>query len=369
VAVVLASPLHGSFAAEVSELVRRTVGEVAPGAVGKVPLIIHATGGTTWDAVELATRTGAKAAVLVGFGEHNSFASALHTRAELEAMGIPAVVFHCPTYAQCEDTLKKAKRVADAASALLGAKALLIGRETAQAAVARQRFQWDVEVVSIEDFEKAVEAAPPDSTALKTFGDEKVAKITATLRSLAAGRDLAAIQCFPYLVRNKVTPCLALALLNAEGYTVACEGDLAAGFAMLMSRRLTGRPGWIANVVYAKGRQAAFAHCTISLDMVKSWRTMPHFESGYPYGLSGELVEDVYTAVSLSPKIDKIAVGVAKVLKSGNFMERACRTQALVEIGDVAAKAPANHHVFIPGDVAEEVKAVAKLLKLEVVEY
>jgi len=37
-AVVLASPLHGSFAAEVLELVRRTVGEAAPGAVGKVPL-------------------------------------------------------------------------------------------------------------------------------------------------------------------------------------------------------------------------------------------------------------------------------------------------------------------------------------------
>jgi len=176
-------------------------------------------------------------------------------------------------------------------------------------------------------------------------------------------------ECFPYLSSINVTSCLALALLNAEGRTVACEGDLAAGFAMLMSRRLTGRPGWIANVVYAKGRQAAFAHCTISLDMVKSWRTMPHFESGYPHGLSGELAEDVYTAVSLSPRMDKVAVGVAKVLKSGNFMERACRTQALVEIGDVAARAPANHHVFIPGDVAEEVKVVAKLLKLEVVEY
>jgi len=67
--------------------------------------------------------------------------------------------------------------------------------------------------------------------------------------------------------------------------------------------------------------------------------------------------------------MDKIAIGVAKVLKSGNFIERACRTQALVEVGDVAAKAPANHHVFIPGDVAEEVKTVAKLLRLEIVEY
>jgi len=174
---------------------------------------------------------------------------------------------------------------------------------------------------------------------------------------------------FPLSREKQGDPCLALVLLNAEGYTVACEGDLAAGFAMLMSRRLTGRPGWIANVVYAKGRQTAFAHCTISLDMVKSWRIMPHFESGYPHGLSGELAENVYTAVSLSPKMDKIAVGVAKVLKSGGFMERSCRTQALVEIGDVADRAPANHHVLIPGDVTEEVKVAAKLLKLEVVEY
>jgi L-fucose isomerase-like protein len=34
---------------------------------------------------------------------------------------------------------------------------------------------------------------------------------------------------------------------------VACEGDLLAGLAMLLARRLTGYSGWIANAVYGRG--------------------------------------------------------------------------------------------------------------------
>ncbi|MFZ8837880.1 MAG: hypothetical protein ACO2PM_02910 [Pyrobaculum sp.] len=43
--------------------------------------MIHATGGTTAAALELVKASGVRGAVLVGFGEHNSMASALHTKA------------------------------------------------------------------------------------------------------------------------------------------------------------------------------------------------------------------------------------------------------------------------------------------------
>ncbi|MEM1598212.1 MAG: fucose isomerase [Pyrobaculum sp.] len=371
-AYVFASPIHGTeYISEVLEAVGKSVGLRREGPPPKVPLVVHATGGTTWNVVDFVVRGGARGAVLVGFGEHNSLASALHTRAELESLGVPSIVFHCTSFRDCGAVLQKAKAVADAASLLLGARAVLIGRATAQVEAAR-RLGWTVEVVPLEEFEKAVDAADPDEDALKLFNDVKVAKITSALRKYAEGRDLAAIQCFPYLIKHKVTPCLALALLNSRGSTVACEGDLAAGFAMLLSRRLSGYSGWISNVVHAAGGEAAFAHCTISLDMAKSWRLMPHFESGYPHGLAAELAHDVYTVVSVSPRLDAIAVGKAAVRKSGNFMKDACRTQALVDFGkevDIPAKAPANHHVFIPGDHVEEVKAVAKLLNMRLVEY
>ncbi|MEM1903419.1 MAG: fucose isomerase, partial [Pyrobaculum sp.] len=330
----------------------------------KVPLIVHGSGGTTWDVVSFIKESGAAGAVLVGFGEHNSYAAALHTKAELETEGVPAVVYHCPTLSECVEVLKKAKAVADAASSMFYKKALLIGRHTPQVEAARERFHWDVEVMPLEKFEEFVAASGEDPEAKSLSGSVQLAKLTEALRRLAHGRDLVAIQCFPYLMRNKVTPCLAVALLNRESIIV-CEGDLSAAFAMALSKKLSKYSGWVANVVYRRGAQAAFAHCTISLDMVKSWALMPHFESGYPVGVAGELAHDVYTIVSASPRLDKLAVGRAKVLKSGNFIKDACRTQALVEFEkevDLEKIAPANHHVFIPGDYVEEIESIAKLL-------
>jgi L-fucose isomerase and related proteins len=136
---------------------------------------------------------------------------------------------------------------------------------------------------------------------------------------------------------------------------VACEGDLLASLAMLLARRLTGCNGWIANAVYGRGDEAVFAHCTVSLDMVKSWRLMPHFESGLPCGLAGELAHQLYTAVSISPRFDKAAVGRARLERGGNLLQHTCRTQAAFRFEravKLEAEAPANHHVFMPGDVA-----------------
>ena len=375
-AYLLASELHSpQHVAEVETYVKPYVGAFrnprAP-APEKFPLVIHATGGTTAAALELVKASGARGAVLVGFGENNSFASALHAKAELEALGLSVVVYHCPSYRNCGDVLVKAKRVAEAASALIGARAVLIGAETHQVETVRRRFGWSVEVVPLTAFEAAVAEAEPDEEAKAQFGDVKVAKIVTALRRLGEGADLVAVQCFPFLMRNKVTPCLALALLNARGRTVACEGDLSAGFAMLLSRRLTGYSGWIANVVHSRGDEAVFAHCTVSLDMVKSWRVMPHFESGLPHGLSGELTPGPYTVVAVSPRFDKAAVGRARLEKAGNFLQNACRTQAAFRFEravKLEAEAPANHHVFMPGDVADEAADVLRLLAISVTRY
>mgnify|MGYP001772763062 FL=1 len=374
-AYFLYSPIHGEdFVKDVKSSVVSAVGQLKEvGECGpSFPLIIHATGGTTATALELVERCKARGAVLVGFGEHNSFASALHTRAELEARGLPAVAFHCPSYRNCREALTKARRVANTASSLIGAKAVLIGAETAQARILRERFGWSIRVVPLEEFEKLVDSSEPDREALALFGDERVAKIAAALSQYAAGADVVAIQCFPFLMKRRYTPCLSVAVLNSRGETVACEGDLASGFLMLMARGLTGSSGWIANVVKYTGDEGVFAHCTIALNMAKSWRVMPHFESGYPHGLSAELKEAVYTAVSISPRFNKAALGRAEVVRSGNFLQEACRTQAQVRFRravKLEEEAPANHHVFIPGDVVDEAEAVLRLLAIPTSRY
>lgn len=126
----------------------------------------------------------------------------------------------------------------------------------------------------------------------------------------------------------------------------------------------------MANVAGTSGGKALFAHCTIALNMARGWRKMPHFETGRPYGLAAELSHSAYTAVAIGPRLDKASLGVVEVVKSGNFEERACRTQALVKIGgNFLELAAANHHVFIPGDVAGEVETVLRLLGIRVVRY
>ncbi|ABL88483.1 conserved hypothetical protein [Pyrobaculum islandicum DSM 4184] len=374
-AYFLASAVHGvDYVAEVERYVARYVSLKNPERPEgeRFPVIIHGTGGTTAQALELVEKAGARGAVLVGFGEYNSFASALHTKAELEASGRTAVVYHCPSYAECGPVLAKAVRVSAAASSLIGVKAVLIGSKTRQADIVRERFGWHVEVVSLADFESAAANSEPDGEALSLFKDERVAKVAAALRKLASGADLIAIQCFPFLIKARYTPCPALALLNAKGSTVACEGDLSAGFAMLLLRRLAGESSWIANVVESRGERATFAHCTVSLDLVERWWTMPHFESGLPYGIAGELRRGVYTTVSISPGFEKAVVGRVYVERSGNYLQSACRTQATVRFGRpvrLEAEAPANHHVFAPGDVAAEAVDVLKLLSISTVIY
>ncbi|WP_243681025.1 hypothetical protein [Vulcanisaeta souniana] len=106
------------------------------------------------------------------------------------------------------------------------------------------------------------------------------------MRSLYGKYDALAINCFPYLVKHRVTPCLALARLNEEGGLIAaCEADLRALFSMIIARELTGYSGWIANTNRIEGSRVTMAHCTIALNMVSNARAVTHFESGFSYGL------------------------------------------------------------------------------------
>ena len=61
-----------------------------------------------------------------------------------------------------------------------------------------------------------------------------------------------------------------------------------------------------------------------------------------------------------------------EVVRSGNFSQEVYRTQAHVRFGravKLEEEAPANHHVFIPGDVVDEAEAVLRLLGIPATRY
>ena len=382
VAVAFYSPVHGEEYVErrfrdAARHLPEVLGpfksaDEAPEVRAKALLAVTLTGGTGVAVAEYARRLGVRSVVTLGFPEHNSAASSLSARSYLEAEGVRVWPVHCAPGEDCGEVAARARGIARAVALLTEPRVLLIGRRTAQADRFSAKFGGVVDVMDLDKFAEVVEGSEPDPEFISVFGVEEAAKIYAAFKSLG-GYDGKAIACFPYILKYGVTPCLALALANAKGDVVACEGDLQALAGMLVSKGLTGYSGWIANAVYAKGAEAFFAHCTAALNMAKSWRLMPHFETGRPYGLAASLAEGRYTAVSFGPAFDKLAVGVFDAVESGNLVDWACRTQLrakpLFDGRRLFEAAPANHHVFIPGDRREEVRAVAYLLGVGLLEY
>ena len=111
------------------------------------------------------------------------------------------------------------------------------------------------------------------------------------------------IRCFDILKKYKNTACLALALLNEEGITAGCEGDVPSLITMHLVNKLTNRSAFMANPSKFNyhDHSLMLAHCTVPLNMVTSFKLMTHFESGLGIGVKGELPEGRITLCKVAP--------------------------------------------------------------------
>lgn len=356
------------------------------------PVIISLTGGTSSLIRRFVNEGNYNSVVLFGHGEHNSLPSVISARSKLDINGVWTWVFHCRNVDSMDCTLevKRMMKITKAVASILNSKILLISPIEEKPEYIEDfeaRFNSTVDVISMDKLVSYMNNAKKDliDHFLETFDKVEfkvsrdriieVAKLYAVVKSLVEeGRyDAVAIDCFPYLVKYKVTPCLALALLNSESSIIACEGDLLSTVLMMISKSLTGVSGWIANSVLFEGVRAYFAHCTIALNMIKDPVVLSHFESGEPYSITGRLINNVYTIASLSPDYSVVMATAGRIIDSGLVFKHMCRTQSILDLGFRADKIPlvaaSNHHVLIPGDVREELKAIAALLGLDYVEY
>ena len=111
------------------------------------------------------------------------------------------------------------------------------------------------------------------------------------------------IRCFDIIKKYKNTACLALALLNEEGITAGCEGDIHSLVTMHIVNSLTNRSSFMANPskFNYEDQSVMLAHCTVPLNMVTSFKLMTHFESGLGIGIKGELPEGRVTLCKIAP--------------------------------------------------------------------
>ena len=160
------------------------------------------------------------------------------------------------------------------------------------------------------------------------------------------------LRCFDLLGALHNTGCLALAILNAEGVTATCEGDVPAMLSMAVARALTGSASFQVNLSRIEGDRLLFAHCTIPLSLVRNYCYDTHFESGIGVAVHGEMPKGEVTLFKLSPDLKRMVCIPARLVENpyGNNL---CRTQVVVEApgaADYFLRDPiGNHHIIVPG--------------------
>ena len=193
---------------------------------------------------------------------------------------------------------------------------------------------------------------------------EGALQIYGALRRLVARHGLSGftLRCFDLLDSVGNTGCLGLAMLNSEGLVAGCEGDVPAMLTMAISRALTGSSGFQCNPsrIDTRSGSIVLAHCTVPLDMLRSYTYDTHFESGIGVAVRGEMQEGDVTVFKVSGDLSRYYVDEAVLVE--NLCEKElCRTQLMLRTGsslDYFLKSPlGNHHVVLKGRHASLISA------------
>lgn len=157
------------------------------------------------------------------------------------------------------------------------------------------------------------------------------------------------LRCFDLLDTIHNTGCLALARLNAQGITSSCEGDIPALLSMVYLQQTTGCPGFQCNLSRCSGDELLFAHCTVPLNMVTSYKYATHFESGIGTAIKGELPIGGVEIFKISPDLEHCVRIPGRILRNTSE-PNLCRTQVVVSAPGAASyllHSPlANHHIL-----------------------
>lgn len=180
-----------------------------------------------------------------------------------------------------------------------------------------------------QDEKMSQEFALLDGTTPKDLRDAE--RMYRALDMICAKYGLTALtlKCFDLLGPCGTTACYALAKLNDRGIISGCEGDIPALWTMIVASALDGSAPFMANPSSSDSaaHTVDFAHCTIPLKMVSSYRLPSHFESGIGIGIAGQIPEGEYSLFKIGgEQLDKVFSCDGRIVCNTRIRER-CRTQ------------------------------------------
>lgn len=225
--------------------------------------------------------------------------------------------------------------------------------------------------ISSEEFLNKIKTSKSklDPAIFEPLLNEKVNKETlvGALQIYSALRDIISehklngitVRCFDLLGTVKNTSCLALAMLNKDGFIATCEGDVPAMLSMAIVRKLFHESSFQVNPSYLniEKRYGYFAHCTLPLDMCLSYEFDTHFESGIGLGVKGRLNLGKVTVFKLNANLNDYEVFEGQIAENLN-KNNLCRTQIKVQfhepIDEMFSSPNGNHLIIFYGWHKEE---------------
>ncbi len=176
--------------------------------------------------------------------------------------------------------------------------------------------------------------------------------------------DAITVRCFDLVTARQTTGCHALARLNDQGVTAACEGDLASAVGMAWVRAMLGVPSWMANPasIDELANSILLAHCTVPRSMVGDCGLRTHFESGLGVALAGQFATGPVTLLRVGGRrLEKVWMSDGDLV-STSAEEGLCRTQVRVclregSVSDLLRRPLGNHLVMVRGHHASRLRA------------
>ncbi len=368
-----------TFLADISEVDKIDINEV--------PIIFILTGGTSRLIRKISEKVKGFPIILVSHPYHNSLPSALSATSRLRVKGENLIIhFHVPSFGKVH--LERIVKIADLYEYIKSLKVVVVGELEKKEIESFERISGKVQTIGIDVIEERLKNVKIEDYDLRKVV-EKI-DITGSDLSLIKGplslykvskellkeneANAFAIDCFPFIVKYKFTPCLTLSLLLSEGIPAACEADLRSLILLAVAQNLTKAPGWIFNPSDYHNNILIGAHCTVAISLTTYATLIPHFESGNPYAVSGTLREGTYTIAAISPDYKILAAARVLVTASGTLSGGRCRTQVVMRLEEkdprpFTEKAVSNHHVLIKGDVLDYLEKIAKILGMKFFNY
>ena len=396
----LTSPLHdeNSVNAASAEFIARIEAELGADmafrgpdfteyGTGALDVIYVRTGGTEGLFKEVYPRLQGQVFLLTS-GKSNSLAASMEILSYLNQQGCKGEIIH-GTPAYIADRLRLLSKVHEARQFLNGKNLGIIGQPSdwlissePDKAALKERLGLNLVDVPINELIELVSSdedlsaySHPEMEAIAQNIPTAIQKYTnGALRIYQALKKIIekyqlsgmTLRCFDLLTAVENTGCLALALLNAEGIPAGCEGDVPTLVTMAVGYALTGHCGFQCNPsrIDPQTGELLLAHCTIPMDMIRSYSCNTHFESGIGIAIHGEMPEGDATIFKLSGDLSRNFVCKANL--TGNPYEKSlCRTQITMKVDQAKAicqdyflTSPiGNHHVVFTGNLCELFKA------------